>query len=170
MSGDSIGHLFAIIGGVFLLFFLPILILTGKMDVISQNVIDNAVVEFVDNARSTAIITDSAFEKLVRKVDVAQKNCVIEIKHGSKYAILNGSDIEIHYFDYTKDEILNTIYTPSGDNQKYEMKNGDFLTVTVYNTTPTLATKLYRMIAPGFNPKGVTIYSIYSGYIGNNPQ
>lgn len=167
---DSIGHLFALIAGIFLLFFLPILIVTAKMDATSQNLIDNAVVEFVDNARSTAVITDSSFETLVRKIDSAQPNCIIEITHASKYAVLNGTEVETLYRHYGKGEILNTIYTVAGDNQAYKMKNGDYLTVKVYNSSPTLATKLYRMISHNFNPSGVTIYSVYSGYVGNNPQ
>ncbi len=167
---DSIGHIFAFLGGIFLLFFLPVLVLTRESDIVSQNVIDNAVVEFTDNARGTGVITADAFEKMVRKIDAVQPNCVITITHESKYAILNGSNVETHYRHYNKMEILETIYPPGGPVSKYEMKNGDGLTVTVYNSSPTLATRFYRIIAPGSNPKGITIYSNHSGMVGNNPQ
>ncbi len=59
---------------------------------------------------------------------------------------------------------------PSCDNQKYQMKNGDFIAVTVYNNSPTMGTRLYRMIMPLYNPSGKTIYATYSGFVGNNPE
>ncbi len=170
MLSDAVGHLLAFVFGIFLLFFLPILVFTRQADIVSQNVIDNAVVEFKDNVAGTGVITADAFEQLVRKIDAVQPNCVITITHESKYAILNGSEVETFYRHYNKVEILNTIYPPGGPKQKYEMKNGDRISVSVYNASPTLATRLYRIIAPGSNPKGITIYSNHSGMVGNNPQ
>ena len=167
---DAVGHIFAFIFGIFLLFFLPILVLTREMDVISQNVIDNAVIAFVENERGSAVIPADEFEKLVRTIDAVQPNCVIIITHESKFAILNGTNVETHYRHYNKSEILNTIYPVGGPITKYEMKNGDNLTVMVYNASPTLATGFYRIIAPGSNPRGITIFSNHSGMVGNNPQ
>ena len=167
---DAVGRMVAIIGSVFILFLLPLIIVTQKMDNTSQAYIDKAVVEFVDNARSTAVLTARSYEKLCNHIDSIQSNCLIKMPHSSKYAGKNGTEIEIHYYDYTKDDILNTIYTPAGDNQKYPLKNGDFVTVTVYNTKPTLGTQMYRLIMPMYDPGAVTIYSTYSGFVGNNPE
>lgn len=169
---DAFGKIMAIIFCVFALFFLPLTIVALKMDNTSQAYIDDAVVEFVDNARATAIITDSSYEELCSRIDAVQGNCTIKITHSSKYITLDSASGELitQYYDYTKDDILKTIYTVSGDNEKYKMKNGDFISVTVYNNSPTLATQLYRMIMPSYNQSGVSIYTTYSGYVGNNAE
>lgn len=167
---DIVADILAILAGVLILFILPLSIVTLNMDNTAQGLIDNAVVEFTDNARTTAVITAESYEKLCRAVDSAEKNCFIKITHSSKYAYSDGSDIDYLYYDYTKDDILNTIYTPTGDNQKYRMKNGDYLSVTVYSTKATLGTKIYRMVLPGFGSDTHTIHSVYSGMVGNNPE
>lgn len=167
---DALGKILAIIAGVFVLFFLPLTIVALKMDNTSQAYIDDAVVEFVDNARSTAIITTNAYEELCNKINTVQSNCTVEITHSSKYVVLDGHDLVTQYYDYQKGDILDVIYTGAGTNLKYEMKNGDFISVTVYNNSPTLATQLYRMIMPGYNKSGISIYTTYSGYVGNNAE
>ncbi len=167
---DAFGRIVAIIASVFVLFFLPMIIVTQKMDNTAQAYIDNAVVEFVDNARATGIVSAASYEKLCRSIDSIQSNCTVEIRHSSRLAVSDGGDVEIQYYDYFKDDILSKIYVPSGDNQKYQMKNGDFIAVTVYNNSPTMGTRLYRMIMPLYNPSGKTIYATYSGFVGNNPE
>lgn len=167
---DAFGRIVAIIASVFVLFFLPMIIVTQKMDNTAQAYIDNAVVEFVDNARATGVVSPQSYEKMCREIDTIQSNCLIEIRHSSRQAVSDGTEIEIQYYDYFKDDILAVMYPPAGANQKYKMKNGDFISVTVYNKTPTLGTRLYRMIMPLYNPSGVTIYSTYSGFVGNNPE
>lgn len=167
---DALGRIVAIIASVFVLFFLPMIIVTQKMDNTAQAYIDNAVVEFVDNARATGVVSAAAYEKMCRQIDNIQSNCTVEIRHSSRLAVSDGVDVEIQYYDYFKDDILSAIYTPAGENQKYRMKNGDFIAVTVYNNSPTMGTRLYRMIMPLYNPSGKTIYSTYSGFVGNNPE
>jgi len=167
---DILGKVLAIIASVYVLFFLPLTIVALKMDNTSQAYIDDAVVEFVDNARSTAIITTKAYEELCNRINMVQGNCTVEITHSSEYYILDGHTLVPLYYDYQKGDILDRIYTVAGGNQKYEMKNGDFISVTVYNNSPTLATQLYRMIMPGYNKSGISIYSTYSGYVGNNAE
>ncbi len=168
---DNFGRVIAGVIGVLFLFFLPVLNISLKSDNTSQAYIDNAVVEFVDNARATGQITDEAYEKMCSKIDLIQPFCDIQISHSSKYAVGDGhGGYEICYFAYQKSDILDTIYTQSGENKPYYLKHGDFLQVTVVNTQPTLATKLYRLIMPQYNPNNVTLYTCYSGYVGNKPE
>lgn len=168
---DAFGRIVAIIFGAAILFYLPILCISLKMDNTTQAYVDNAVVEFVDNARATGIITDRAYEELCRKIDQVQPLCEVQIVHSSRYVTTDGEGgYDTFYFDYQKTDILDVIYTASGDNEPYNMKNGDFLQVIVYNRTPTLATKIYRFMMPLYNPSNVSIYTCYSGYVGNNPE
>lgn len=165
---NALGRIIAIVCSVFVLFTLPLIIISLKMENMTQSYIDNAIVEFVDNSRSTAVITDFSYEKLCNQIDSVQSNCTISIKHSSKYVVADGTNIETLYYDYFKDDILRKIYTPSGLNDKYRMQNGDFISVTVYNNSPTLATQLYRLLLKKYNPSGKSIYATYSGYVGNN--
>lgn len=168
---DSVGRIIAGVFGVLLLFYLPILCLSIKKDNTAQAYMDNAVVEFVDNARATGKITDESYEELCAKIDAAQPCCEIQIVHSVKYTVpTDDGGYETCYYDKQKDEILEDIYTKTGDNKPYYLRHGDFIQVKVKNTKPTLATKIYRLILPNYNPDNVTLFTCYSGYVGNNPE
>lgn len=168
---DSVGRIIAGVLGVLLLFYLPILCLSIKKDNTAQAYMDNAVVEFVDNARATGKITDEAYEDLCSKIDAAQPCCEIQIVHSVKYAVSDGAGgVEIYYYDKQKDEILEEIYTKKGENKPYYLRHGDFIQVKVRNKQPTLATKIYRLLLTNYNPDNVTLFTCYSGYVGNNPE
>lgn len=170
---DLFGKVVAIVFLVLGLLFLPLLCIPIIMDNISQASIESAVVEFVDNARSTGKITYHEYEDLCYTIDSFQEFCNIQIKHSSDMVIPGAAsnEIEHYYADYNKNDILEVIYESSTtENLPYRMRNGDYLTVTVYNTKPTLATKIYRILMPLYNPSGVTIYVNYGGMIGNNVE
>lgn len=166
--GDSFGRVVAIVCGVLALFFLPLLIIGLKSDNTAQALIDNEVVEFVDNARATAKITPEAYENLCKKIDSIQPFCEIQITHSEKCSVADETGEIVTYYDDTgKMDILDYMYPETGENRYYEMKNGDFLNVTVYNVKPTLGTKIYRFIMPLYAPNNTVLYTTYSGYVGN---
>lgn len=166
---DALGRIIAGVFGVLVLFYLPIMALSIKQEHTSQTYVDNAVQEFVDNARAAGKISDDAYENMLYQIDKVVAGCKVEIEHQSKYAVADeNGKVETYYFTNTKDEILDYIYTPSGENRDYAIQNGDFLKVTVYNEIPTFATRIYRIIMPNYNPNNTSIYFTYSGYVGNN--
>lgn len=166
--GEAFGRVVSVVFGILVLFFLPLLILGLKADNIAQARIDNAIVEFVDNARATAKISSEAYERLCQKIDSIQPFCEIQITH-SEYLLFPDTSCGVAdgYYDTGKVDILDYIYPETGENRDYEMKLGDFINVTVYNTKPTLGTKLYRLIMPYYAPNDRVLYSTYSGYVGN---
>jgi hypothetical protein len=166
--GEAFGRVVAIVFGILILLYIPLLIVGLKADNTSQAYIDNAVVEFVDNARATAKISPEAYEHLCKKIDSIQPFCEIQITH-SEHNVFTDADGNCvdGYYDTGKIDILDYIYTETGENRSYEMKLGDFLNVTVYNVKPTLGTKLYRLFIPGYAPNNHVLYSTYSGYVGN---
>lgn len=171
MDERPIGMLIGGIAGVLLLFFLPVMCITLKNENTTQSYINTQVVKFVDNARATGKISDDAYESLCSAIDQVQPFCEINIEHQTKYVVPDeNNNPQINYMTNTKDDILSGIYTASGENSDYNMRKGDFLDVTVYNTKPTLATRIYRVIMPLYNRSGVSIYTTYSGYVGNNPE
>lgn len=170
--GDTLGRIFVAFFGCIAMFLVPVMLIAQKQDTVSQSYIDNAVVEFVDNARAAGKITPEAYEKMCNKIDTAHLICEVRIVHSAAYTVPKGSgplyETETYRFDYNKDEILNVMYPPVGDNIDYQMKNGDYLKVEVQNTTPTLGSRMFRL----FQNKSAdtTLFASYGGYVGNNMQ
>lgn len=170
-ASDSFGKVVAIIITVLAIFFVPLLIITMKMDNTSQAAIETAVVKFVDNVRTTGKITAGAYESLCETIDSYQECCNIKLEHSSRVVSNDNGKVTEFYYDYNKNDILDYIYKSDAQkNIPYQVQNGDYFKVTVYNETPTLGTKLYRMFIPGYNPSGVTINVVYGGLVGNNME
>lgn len=173
--GDILGKVLAIIGACFAL-IVAIMIVAQKQDTVKQDYINNTVVEFVDNARAAGKITPQAYEKLCSGVDHAHMLCEINIIHSSAYTVPTDVidpntgyyETATYRYDYTKSEILSVMYPDAGDNQEYQMKNGDYIKVEVKNITPTLGTKIMHFFFIG--AADTTLFTSYGGYVGNNMQ
>ena len=174
--GDVLGRVFAAFFGMMVMFIVPIMLIAQKQDTVRQSYIDNAVVEFVNNAKVAGKITPEAYEKLCYDIDTAHLLCEINITHSSAYTVPTdvidpdtGYHETVTYrMDYTRDEILPILFPDTGDNQDYRMKNGDYISVEVKNLTPTLGTRLSRLFQT--KSSDVTIFTSYGGYVGNNVQ
>lgn len=133
-----------------------------------QTYLNSAVVEFVDNAKSSGKITAESYEELCYKIDSVIPLANLEITHQAAYAAIDeGGNVNVHYYSFVKDEILPVIYNGSGE---YNMHNGDYLKVTVYNTEPTLATRLMHLFSQNQRSGNTSLYVTYSGGIANCPQ
>ncbi len=174
--GDVLGKVFAAFFGCIVMFIVPIMLIAQKQDTVRQSYIDNAVVEFVDNAKVAGKITPQAYEKLCYDIDTAHLLCEIKITHSSAYTVPTDvidpdtgyHEVATYRVDYTKDEILSVMYPSSGDDKDYQMKNGDYLSVEVMNISPTLGTRLTRLFQT--RSSDVTLFASYGGYVGNNKQ
>jgi len=166
---DIIGRIAVIFLGALLMFFVPTTIVSVKADHNAQTYIDNATVEFVDNVRTTGKITGSEYEKFANAVNSAHTPCVINIYHGSSYVTPTATgEYEYHNEYYDNTDILEEVLDESGD-KTYELKNGDYIKVEVYNETPTLGSRLLGIFTINYNPNQ-TLYTSYGGYVGNNIQ
>ena len=193
---DVLGRLVTFLFGSILLFMVPLTIILMKQDDIKQTIIDDAVVEFVDNARASGEITPLAYQQMVNKVNAAQTRCDISIIYES--ATQAPRPVEnayggVDHFDgyekvmkaYTKNDIANYMYYETDDygrliknpvthdyipiNPKaFPMKEGGYISVKVMNTTPTPGTQMLRFFLPRYT--GKTLVSSYSGYVGNSKQ
>lgn len=147
----------------------PALNYSLKADDTSQGIIDNAVHTFVDDARKSGKITATDYEQMMSSINIAQPLCDIHITYGKEKCITedNGTNIYTYHDEYGETQILDVIYTDTGDNEDFMMKKGDYLHVTVQNTTPSFGMKLYSM----FIPKAATAKTItttYGGYVLQN--
>ncbi len=174
--GDVLGKIFSAFFGLIIMFIVPVMIIAQKQDTLRQSYIDNAVVEFVDNARSSGKITPQAYENLCYKIDTAHLLCDINITHSSAYTVptevydpdTGYYEVATYRVDFTKEEILDVIYPLSGDNCDYQMKNGDYLSVDVKNISPTLGSRMYRFFQN--KSSDITLFTTYGGYVGNYKQ
>lgn len=170
---DIIGKFAVIIFGIPFVFYIAIAIIALKMDNMSQTYIDNAVVEFVDNARASARITPEAYENMAYKISVAHSPCEIKIWHSAKY-VNPGEESDGRYDaltyneDYGKEYIFSKMYPDNYTSKDYLLKEGDYIKVTVQNETPTLGARLAGILLPGYNKN--SLFTSYGGYVGNDTQ
>ena len=80
---DILGRLASFLLSAVVLFIVPIMLIAVKQDDTKQTIIDDAVIEFVDNARASGQITAQAYQTLCTKVDSAQEACKIDITYDS---------------------------------------------------------------------------------------
>lgn len=178
--GDIYGKFVVILLAAVMLFYVPVTIISLKQDTTAQSYINDAVTEFVDDARATGKISGNSYENFVNRVYMANSPCTIELYHGAKYldpegdtedgedAGEEGEYLEAHEY-YTTQYILDKMYAnPDEKPRDYELKNGDYFKVVVYNAEPTLGARLVSVVIPGYTLQ--PIYESYGGYVGNNMQ
>ena len=167
--GDILGKFVVILFGTMFLFFVPLTIIALKQDNAAQSYINNTVVEFVDNARASGRISPEAYEKMCSKVFAAHSHCRIELYHGAKYSIPNGTGEFINGSEYYKtDEILTKMGYGTNTVRDYELKEGDYIKVIVNNESPTLGGALVSAFVVGYDTSN--LFVSYGGYVGNNIQ
>lgn len=192
---DIFGRLFTFLFGTIFLFMVPLTIVNLKLDDVRQTEIDDAVVEFVDNARASGKITDTAYRTLTTRVDSAFARCDIDILYESSEAsptpvysdsgALTGYKSTRILLGYSKEDITDYIYYVTDDYGKvvtdgaghkqgltefkdFPLKEGGYLTVRVTSRAPTPGAEMLSLFLPGY--KGDAIYTSYSGYVGNTIQ
>ncbi len=174
---DILGRLVTFLFGAVLLFIVPIMLIAVKQDDTKQTHLDDAVVEFVDNARAAGEITPDAYEQLTKRVDQAHQQCKIRMEYQSVYEYpvettidgINTYTFQRYLQSFNKEDITREMY-PGGGNQphSFALREGGYLHVDVTNITPTLGTKMLRLFLPGY--AGRTLLASYGGYVGNNKQ
>lgn len=161
--------MFAVFLLIIAVIFVPVLNTSLNADETSQGIIDNAVHTFVDDARKSGKITATDYEQMMASINTAQPLCDIHITYGKEKYMSedNGTNIYEYHDEYGETQILDVIYTDAGDNEEFMMKKGDYLHVTVQNTTPTFGMKLFSLFIPKAST-AKTITTTYGGYVLQN--
>lgn len=165
---DAFGKILAYTFSILMIGYFVITVRGLNQDDLAQTYLNSAVIEFVDDARSSGKITARSYTDLCYKVDTVVPLANIEIVHQAAYFVADeDGNINVHYYATVKEDILSAIYNGTGE---YDMHNGDYLKVTVYNTEPSLGSKLMRVFSQRPDNYNVSLYVTYSGSIGNCPQ
>lgn len=144
--GDSLITIIAIFLAAILMFVFPLMSISERNDDIAQLGIQTATTEFVDNVSSIGKITTEDYNAFMQSLaatgnsyDVEMEVKVLDENPGKKttWAVTDKIGENIYYSVYTSqiEEVLST------DN-KYVLKEGDILTVSVKNTNTTISQML----------------------------
>jgi len=177
--GDILGRFASFFLSAIVFFIVPIMLIALKQDDYKQTAINNAVIEFVDNARASGQITYNSYSKMYKSIVHAQEKCDIEIEYKSAYEYpvhdaAGNISYERGYRGYNRDDIVNAMIEihPGAPNENkyipFELKEGGYLNVRVSNTSPTLGTKMFRLFIPQYGGREIAVS--YSGYVGNVKQ
>lgn len=157
--------LFGFVATLFLI-VMPVIMYSLTMEQSIQTNVDTLVTDFVDNARSTSVITEKDMNNLYSKIGAYGIVWDIDIKHYStvQYPSNKGA-VDVSYAYSTK-EILEYLYPADGSFVgKYPLKQGDRIEVTVRNKSDFAGTKLLKAFIPKI--ESGTLYSHHSGIVGN---
>jgi hypothetical protein len=168
---NALGKIFAIILVTVMLFVVPISNSLQKQDDIIYNFVYETTNEFVDMIRANGYITPGQYAAFEEKIQLTGNLYIIEIEHQKIFYIPDSTspgNIIAAYEGFYNYEILeqtlfNTLIPVA--NRNYEFNKGDYITITVVNTSQTAYEQFKNSI--GRNPLNNTIYVIIGGMIGN---
>ncbi len=164
---DFFGRLVSVFVAVIAIVFIPIIAMAVRTENTKRSMIETYATEFVDNARATGKITAEEYESTYSNILRCQNNCSFTITHSSRMYANNEGESVFFYADFNTQDILDVIYKSSAtENVPYELRNGDYITVTIKNEQPTFATKLYRIFMRA-GDNNTSIYVNYGGLVGN---
>ena len=178
MAKDFFTSPFMYLFGIFVSFVVVFTIYAAKLDNTIQAYVDNEVYEFVDESRASGYISPESYMELVSDIYKTGNLYDIKITHQSKASVpytnedgspvyRNGEQLKnttMAYRTYNKEDILTVMFPNGSNNQRYPLKNGDYLKVSVALKEPTLAAKLYSQWTGTYMK---TIQTSYGGYVGS---
>lgn len=144
--GDTLITVVAIVLAATLMFVFPIMTMSNRADDVSQLSVQSLTTQFVDDVRTTGKITSDKYNKFVENIHSTGNTYDVEIEvkvrdenPGKKTTQANSKKIgeDVYYSIYTT-QIENTLK----NNNAYNLKEGDIVSVSVKNTNTTMSQQL----------------------------
>lgn len=164
---DTAMSVIAIFLAAILMFIFPLMSTADRTDDISQQAVQTATTEFVDNIRSTGKITQDKYDNFVSTIAETGNSYDVEIEaqkldetSRKKTAIASQSKVgeNSYYSEYTSQ-----IEGEIGNNGEYDLKEGDLISVTVKNTNKTISQILKNFF---YSVTGNNTYNIAAQHSG----
>ena len=160
---DTLMSVIGIFLAIIIMFVFPLMELAGKGDEVSQTVVEVAVADFVNTVATTGQITWSDYNELVQKLYSTGNSFDIQIEaqilddNPRRATTTASSDVlgEYRYYSVYTNTILSEL--EKSENSKYQLKNDDYIIVSVKNTNTTMGTQLKNLL---YNLIGKDIYTI----------
>ena len=144
--GDTLITVVAIVLAATLMFVFPLMTMSNRADDVSQLSVQSLTTQFVDDVRTTGKITSDNYNKFVENIHSTGNTQDVEIvvkvrdeNPGKKTTQEKSKKIaeDVYYSIYTT-QIENTLK----DNNAYNLKEGDIVSVSVKNTNTTMSQQL----------------------------
>lgn len=144
--GDTLITVVAIVLAATLMFVFPLMTMSNRADDVSQLSVQSLTTQFVDDVRTTGKITSDKYNKFVENIHSTGNTYDVEIEvkvrdenPGKKTTQANSKKIgeDVYYSIYTT-QIENTLK----NNNTYNLKEGDIVSVSVKNTNTTMSQQL----------------------------
>lgn len=160
---DTLMSIIGIFLAIIIMFVFPLMELAGKGDEVSQTVVEVAVADFVNTVATTGQITWSDYNELVQKLYSTGNSFDIQIEaqilddNPRRATTTASSDVlgEYRYYSVYTNTILSEL--EKSENSKYQLKNDDYIIVSVKNTNTTMGTQLKNLL---YNLIGKDTYTI----------
>lgn len=160
---DTLMSIIGIFLAIVIMFVFPLMELAGKGDEVSQTVVEVAVADFVNTVATTGQITWSDYNELVQKLYSTGNSFDIQIEaqilddNPRRATTTASSDVlgEYRYYSVYTNTILSEL--EKSENSKYQLKNDDYIIVSVKNTNTTMGTQLKNLL---YNLIGKDTYTI----------
>ena len=163
---DTVMSVFAIFLAAVLMFIFPLMSTAERGDDISQQVVQTATTEFVDNVRSTGKLTADQYDNFVQRIAATGNAFTIEMEakkldENSRKKAAQAASSKVgenqYYSEYTSqiEEVL--------AKSPYIMKEGDIFSTTVKNSNVTIAQSLRNFF---YRVAGNNTYNIVGQHSG----
>lgn len=172
---DTFITIIAIALAAVLMFVFPLMTISDRTDDVAQLAVKSATTDFVDKARTTGKITQTDYDQFLETITATGNTYAVEmvvqskdINIGKKTFMTQADKIgeNVYYSLYTSqiEEIMeNDIQTHT-----FYCKEGDIISVSVKNTSQTLAQQLKNFFYTVTGNDAYTIAAEHAGIVTSN--
>lgn len=127
--------------GVFFLFFVPLLILSEKQEIIMESYVLTKTAYLVEHIRSNGYVSKEMYEQYTKQLAFTGYLYEIEMEHQQVvYDLEEASQSYVkHYENNYEEDIQEVLFHGTG---RYEMKRGDFFFIKVTSKTKGIGDKM----------------------------
>lgn len=173
---DTVMAIVAIFLAAILMFIFPLMSTADRSDDISQQAIQTATTEFVDNIRSTGTITQDKLDNFVTRItstgnayDVEIEAQILDASAKKKTTQAAASKVgENNYYSVYTAQIEEEMATSS--TKSYNLKEGDIVSVSVKNVNKTMSQILKNFFYQVTGNDTYNIAAQHSGIVNVNAK
>ena len=171
---DTVMSIVAIFLAAILMFIFPLMSTADRTDDISQQAVQTATTEFVDNVRSTGKITEDKYNSFVSKIAETGNSFNVELGVSELDISSKKKTTEAESTKVGENNYINVygsqIEKELGEKGYYNLKEGDIVSVTVKNTNKTISQILKNFFYQVTGNDTYNIAAQHSGIVNVNAK
>lgn len=171
---DTVMTGIAIVGATIIMFLFPLMSTADRGDDISQQAVQTATVEFVDNIRSTGKVTTDKYDSFLSTIAGTGNSFDVQIEakildENARKKVQQASSSKVGENEYYS-EFTAQIENKLGTNGEYNLKEGDIISITVKNTNKTMSQILRNFFYQVTGNNTYNIVAQHSGIVNVNAR